>query len=636
MKKPQPDLAESTRNTYIGTLGSSRKFKRYWDTTTVSSTEVLNLRRHYHPESLLPVNSEKLFRFLGVTKDLEEATNEGIKSAWFFLNKSKGKETFKVPSSFMRGNLNKMWWDDNDGPIPADLKLTTTISIGADYNTLDGTPLIDPASPAATQAQAVIDNYETLWANNQITQEGIGVLNKGDTFDDTLKVYVKNEDELSPDDPWVSMISMYALRDDGIPCTIKDVEVGIGDNATHLYNSVVVTLEIPYHEFDDADPIVQRMMSDNDTDVFPANTVNVVQDTTRANTFLGGAHSNEQIAQSAIKTSYIYETAEDIDVDAKGRTYLDWEDNYIGTSSYDSMWLRSGIDNQWYLKTEVFSDPKKYSMTTRRFHDYLWSLVDTGIKKKKVPWWKKLIAIIIFIVVAIITYFSMGTTSNWLAAAYALVAAAFALSLIALLLTAVGANEMAMAFMSVNKAVEPLVQIASIIIIVTGIGSAMDAANAAATEAAKQAGTEVVKQTVMEAVTNAAMAAIDAFIQGISDLASGVVSEAAIGSASKIVQAYTMTQQMKLADIQSRNNDLKAEYDRLSEEMARETDALQGFMNIYSRPATADWSMFASLFDLPYERGGGGLAMGNIQRTTKQAMRKADYAESVFENMRLV
>ena len=92
-----------------------------------------------------------------------------------------------------------MWWDDNDGPRPANLKLTTTISIGANYNSFDGTTLIDTSSPLAQQAQAVIDNYEELWLNNQITQEGIGVLDKGDVFDEVLTVYLSNEDEVTPE-----------------------------------------------------------------------------------------------------------------------------------------------------------------------------------------------------------------------------------------------------------------------------------------------------------------------------------------------------------------------------------------------------------------------------------------------------
>lgn len=67
--------------------------------------------------------------------------------------------------------------------------------------------------------------------------------------------------------------------------------------------------------------------------------------------------------------------------------------------------------------------------------------------------------------------------------------------------------------------------------------------------------------------------------------------------------------------------------------MNQERDALKGFMKIYSKPATADQSVYASLFDSPYERGGGPLALGNIQRTTKQALRKGIYEDSIFNDI---
>lgn len=630
MKKPQPDLAEAIRADFISSVGRNRRLKRYWGTTTINSTEVLNARRHYHPESLKPANYEELFKFLGVTESIAEADNEGVKSAWFFLNKSKGKETFKVPSSFIADNLNKVWWDPADGEMPENLTLTTTISIGADFTSLGSTALIDPSLTVVQQAQAVITNYETLWANNKISQEGIGVIDKGAIFNTELKIYELNEDDITPDDHWLGMLSRYALRTDGIPCTIKDVEVGLSNNTTNLYNTVVVTLEIPYHEFLTSDLMVQRILNDNDTALFPKPAPSP-KDNIRAAVFNGATRSNEQTTQTNIKNVSFYETEEDVDETTIVRDYLEWEDYFIGTSSYANMWIK--YNKVWYLKAEVFTDPRKYGMTHKKLHDYLWPIIDTGYKKKKVPWWKKLIAIIVFIVVAVLTYLSSGATSVYLKVAWALVVAAFTLTLIALVLFAVGANEMAMAFIEVNKAVEPLVQIASIVLIVTGVIAANDAINAAATEAAKKAGTEVVLKTVLE---TALSGIVDAFIQGIKDLASGAITTAGLNSASKIINAYTMTQSMKLADLNSRNNDLKAEYDRLVEEAQQQTDALQGFMKIYAKPATADWSIYASLFDLPYERGGGALAMGNVQKTTKQAMRKADYEEAVFENMKLI
>ena len=65
-----------------------------------------------------------------------------------------------------------------------------------------------------------------------------------------------------------------------------------------------------------------------------------------------------------------------------------------------------------------------------------------------------------------------------------------------------------------------------------------------------------------------------------------------------------------------------------------ESDVMRSWMNIYAKPATADWSIYASTYDLPYEPGGGTMAIGNIQKTTKQALRKADYDEPMFDSMK--
>ena len=82
---------------------------------------------------------------------------------------------------------------------------------------------------------------------------------------------------------------------------------------------------------------------------------------------------------------------------------------------------------------------------------------------------------------------------------------------------------------------------------------------------------------------------------------------------------------------------VKQEYEKLVEENSRESDFLQGFSRIYARPATADWSIYAEEFDMPYERGGGALHIGNIQRTTKQAIRKGTYNEDpIFDNILVV
>ena len=50
-------------------------------------------------------------------------------------------------------------------------------------------------------------------------------------------------------------------------------------------------------------------------------------------------------------------------------------------------------------------------------------------------------------------------------------------------------------------------------------------------------------------------------------------------------------------------------------------------------PGIVDKSIYAELYDMPYGPGGGDLALGNIQRTTIQALRKAKYGNEVEKNV---
>ena len=195
--------------------------------------------------------------------------------------------------------------------------------------------------------------------------------------------------------------------------------------------------------------------------------------------------------------------------------------------------------------------------------------------------------------------------------------------------------EWASAFSEVSKWIEPLVTLATIVLIVTGLGEAI------AEDAAKKAGEEYVEQSLMETLLTFAKGQatdfVDNIIKGALDVFSGnLTTSAAMSFNTKLMKLVNTGLNLRLESINAKNRDLKTEYDKLVEENSRETDVLQGFAKVYAKPATADWSMYASTFDLPYERGGGNLSLGNIQRTTKQALRKADYDDSAFAGIFIV
>lgn len=308
------------------------------------------------------------------------------------------------------------------------------------------------------------------------------------------------------------------------------------------------------------------------------------------------------------------------------RNYEKWLPYYISSIpveiNQDAMWVVEGDIH--YLKADVITSPKSYGLTHRQLLDYLFGLFDSGYKKSKVPWWKKLIAIIVFVIVVVVSFVSAGTLSGPMAILYAAATAilygSLALVLLMLASSALGATEWAMAFAWASKTVEPLVTVATIIMVIDIINK----------------GVEMVAKTI------AADRALDIALDEFGDLGK-IIKDVMLGNtigvaktATRVVNTYTRVQLKKLEKISDKNKDLKTEYDKLVEETEMDTDVMRGYMNIYAKPATADWSIFASTYDLPYERGGGILSTGNIQRTTKQAIRKADYEDQMFRGFNFV
>lgn len=665
MKHPQPDIGDILRASFINNMGSSRKLKRLWGTTTVTRTtvtdqlgevldasngpidttnfaperlplitttesfEVLKDRQYYYPNSSRSENYEKLFKFLGAYNDIEKNPPQGVQSAWLYINKNKGsalpepEETGELSQTyhdFIAHNLNQLWWDNDDGVIPEGLTLTTSIVIEGELNTTRDTSvittnLLDPNATPGQTANAIINNYDDLWSSCLISQQGIGVINKGSIQDEVTKVVTQDEDDLSPDDPWLDVIARYALRSNGIPCTIKDVEKGYGKTeAGRIYYTYVVTLEIPYYEFSTTTPMVDDVVTD-------------LNSTYTSLTRTKLSYPNGYYTQYGIKSMDSTDLEDDPTIVT--RPYRLWEDEAVEIKSeLSSIWVQAD-DGKWYLRADVFDSPRTYSLTYKKLYSYVVTLIDSGYKKKKVSWWKKALAVIVFVVAVVLALPTGGASLTWTAVATAILVGALVLNLLALAFAATGNHEWASAFAEASKMIEPLVIIATIITLTNTLQQwAQKAAQKAAETSIKEMVTEFVEEMIDDFINN--------LTTGYTELMSGQITELSLQFASKMVDLVSLPMKLKIESINDRNKDLKAEYEKLVEEASREYDVLQGFMYIYGKPATADWSMYAAEFDRPYERGGGPLALGNVQRTTKQALRRADYSDSAFDNILVV
>lgn len=635
MKRPKPDIGDLLVASYIRDAGAARKFKDLWGVTTVNGVPVLNGRRYYYPESARPSNFKDLFTYMGAYDSVTSTSYKGITSAWMYLNRNKtalyGSSDFE---GFVADNLNRVWWNTNDGEMPTGLTLTTDIVIelgpssiqygvgdqGNSYVYSDVYTALREAGSNKTQIKNIIETrYTEIWDSLLVSQQGVGVINKG-SFRDPVSLIVKpDNDDLSPDDPWLQTLARYAILG-GIPYTIKDVKIGYVtnnpwdwyDNYYSLSNSFTVTLEIPYIEFLPTSLIVTKI----------AEALSVVTYNTGFS-FLDLIYSvtpKSLINNSSITKSTIT-ALHNIDIEGDPtivtRTYRLWEDESI--ANRDTLWYQ--YNGTWYLRESVFIDPKAYGLTFREVYEYVSNCVDTGYTKKKRSFLQQMFSIVIVVVAFVFAIPTGGASIGLVELAWAVVFTALVLTVAALIFQATGNYGMADAFATANKAIEPLVVIANVILLVDGL-----------TSLAKKLG----DKTLMDMGKSFVDTALKSLSQGIVDISSLTISNASISLITNAVKLLTLPRQLELEKLKNRNEDLKAKYEQLEQELSRESDALVGFMHIYSKPATADWSIYAMEFDQPYERGGGPLSLGNVQKTTKQAIRKGDYGDPAFENILVV
>jgi hypothetical protein len=645
MKRPQPDIGELVKNQFIGNLSTTRKLKRLWGTTAVDGVEVLHHRQYHYPENRRFENFERLYGMLGILNDIKEASFEGVDSAWLYFNKNIAANLVVNSNDFVANNLNKLFWDSENETPPADLSITTSIVISTIANDKEDQiavdNLINVSMTKEALIQAIEDNYEDLWDKVRITQEGVGVVKQGTSVDPVTKAVVSNTETISPDDPWLDALSRYVLRTNGLPCTITDVSVGtleIYSNPfiknQNFYNTIVVDIEIPYNEFNPGEAFVQSIASD------------------LSFTYDKDSKSNGYITKKAVQQMDARDLEDDPDI--ANRNYILWEDESVEDNPlFASLWYKK--DNIYYLRASALTNPASHGLKYKDVVNYILPLIDTGYKKKKVPWWKKAVAIIVFIIALVLALPTGGKSLSLVKVAAAIVAASMVLVVFTLVLAATGQHEWASAFMEAQQFLEPLVMIATLILMFDATAAARESAKQTvakqmaaeetgkaiaelaveeiAAQAAKVTTSDIVFQMVSELATNFA----DEIVKGATDVFAGnVTTNAAVKFTAKVLELLTLPFNLKLKSINERNKDLASEYAELTKETNQEYDALQGFMNIYAKPATADWSIYAATFDQPYERGGGPLALGNIQRTTKQAIRKTSYDDPAFDSILII
>jgi len=626
MKRPKPDIGDVIKATFVNDIGGARKLKRLWGTTLVNGIEVLVRRNYYHPTNMRSSSFEKLFKYLNAYDDVTTSSKKGIDNAWIYINKNKADsaisdilstETYK---DFVSSNLNKMWWDPADGVVPDNLTLTTSIVVENEFSSLvtytdsEGnlsTRLDESLRPSrylstawdkATIISTFMSNYESIWNTCKVSQQGVGIINKGSITDPVYKTVVPDEDDLSPNDPWLATLARYALRPgSNVAFTVKDVAFGYQKSIEgSLCSTYVFDIEIPRGYFTPSSDVVDKIVTDL-KGTYPTRIAGV------------NVYTNAYYTKQGIFAMGSKDLETDPTIVTRDYRLIENEDTTVDPFLSSIWYWHEGVP---YVKADALHTPRNYNLTYKTVYSYLLNGIDTDYKKKKVPWWKKALAIV---VVAISIWAMRPDLGVGLAAA--IVVASIVTSLLAIGFAEAGEDEWGQAFAETTKDMDPLVTVAGIYLVVTGIANIAE---------------EIAKKGLEQYLKDQALDLVKDVVKGVTDVGSGTVSAASVNLTGMLVQLVTLHKKNELERVGDRNRDLQAEYDKLQKESSQENDLLRGFARIYAKPATADWSMYAATYDLPYERGGGALALGNVQRTTKQAMRKATYDDPVFENILLM
>jgi len=240
-------------------------------------------------------------------------------------------------------------------------------------------------------------------------------------------------------------------------------------------------------------------------------------------------------------------------------------------------------------------------------------ILDQGYQKKKVPMYKRLLIAVIFIAVIVISCMNGCTTTGFL---LAIVKAAFAVSLTSFAMAKWGDEEGAQAGVSFTKTIDPIVKIASVVLIITGLMAAYNAAKEALVAAATKAAEEAAKTAVTEA---AKAAAADALKAALTPTVSEILLKMVLSPGQKVMMtilsmATAMYYKNEIKDLREEADTLQKQidaYNERTEDKFMRKDLALLFIESHTSPLVVDWSKYSAIYDMPYSS-----TLFNVQATT--------------------
>jgi uncharacterized membrane protein YhaH (DUF805 family) len=576
MKQVTPNLFDVARVRYIAQLSYERRFLRYWGTELIDGEEVFKHRRYYY--KTMDEDMKKLALMLGMFDDFS-AKQRGVDSAWLYLNPAKADDSLvDIDLAALAVNLTAAMETISRGSVVISAK-----SKGGKFIT---PPIVTPVSDQAGLKAEIVADYEDYWA-------------------DGYPIFTDKSEGFA------AIVLSYLLKSSTVPYTIVAVEETTvsktnlsGANEEFIRTSTGpawrLRLEFDPISLSASTDIVQRIADDiaergNTTAKIIGSIFDTVEEEPQA---------TEDIATTTTSSNWIAKT--ESRTNREGDTYQKVVGHYLKTS----VWKTSSLSRENKIK-------------------YVNSCIDTGFKKESAPWYVTLIMIAIVVVAAYVAGPAGATAAASFTGAAATVVsiavtisvAAMYVSLAAMAAGMMGAPHVAASLGTTLKNMAPLIRVAQVIALVAGIYKLVEQGSKRATENAIQAGGSATDATIGDVAIEVGKEVLES-VTGIP-----LNSDIEVQHVTKMLNtSFGLYQDYQMADLQKTTKNYRTEMAELKEakKQNQTSDIVKDLMAAYPDPLSIDQSVYAGIYDKPFESWATPYHTGNIQATTVSALWLSD------------
>lgn len=537
MKNVFPNITDTLTAKFVGEMAQMRKLKKYWGTEMVNGVEVFTRRKIYYPS--MNESTEKFAKYIGAYKDLT-GKQEGIREAWLKLDINSASDVVSsISSAVLVDNLNRALTNRESD--------TVKVTVGARPSKSSGVFELQPnyMPDDETDPTVLISRFKSTFTRHWL---------------DGFSITTDSED------PYLSALVLCALRNN--PSALK-------------VEKVIRTIE--YVNYPDA--INGNIDEMHTAKAYSAHVDILIEDVNNNPaivSILQQVLTEDTITSKAI-TSEIHNTAKELGY--KGASY-----------THKDHWVDGA-----YLKADFFETT---SLKRKDAIKYFMSVVGSGYKKKKKKWYQTLLAVI----VVVGAFFVAGPAGAAAAAAIssATVAAVVAIATIVTLasvyiaLAAYAASKLGMinvatALGQFLRTIDPLTRIAGVVLVFTSIYTVVrQRLQQAAAEAVK----EGAKKSILDAVIESVKGAIEQ-VTGVTKL-----SNMQLSHITKMTQfTFDIYKDWEMRNLEKELKNYRKELAELqeTEEQVRTSDIIKDMMAAYPNVLSIDKSIYAEIYDRPYE-----------------------------------